>query len=390
VIEPFVPEVCDLCGSTAATVLAHLRTGRSLRSDRRLLAGDLRKLCCRRCGLVRQGDAYPEGGLAEMYAAEYAVAPADYTFYTSRGPVTRTSLFRAWLVEAFGTHHWRGVRRCLEIGAGAGALLHEFQTSFPDARFEGIELCAAAVAQARQHGRAVRQAVIGDTEEGVFDAVYTIAVLEHVPSPTRFLRDLRRCLRPGGLLYLAQPTQDVPSYDIFFVDHLHHFGTDHLRSYARKCGFREIGMVVGHEWMPNFSLHLWQVAPSDTGGDWAGPPGYTTCADTVRQVSEDLRCLDRALSRLAREGRRVGVFGLNEVYALARAYSDLGVYPLSCGLADRPDNPDYAHLGFPVVPPEKCRPLGVADVVLAVNKVYYPQVRQRLGALGVTVYPVLN
>lgn len=388
--EPFAPEICDLCGSTEATILAHLRTGRSLRSDRQVLAGDLCKLRCEQCGLVRQGAVYLQGSLAQMYAAEYTVAPADYSFPTPQGPIRRSSLFRAWLVEAFGAYRWHGVRRCLEIGAGAGTLLNELQTCFPDTHFEGIELCAAAVAQARQRGLAVCQAGVEDTPEGVFDAVYAIAVLEHVPSPSRFLRDLRRRLRPGGLLYLCQPTQDVASYDIFFVDHLHHFGTDHLRGYARKCGFRERGAIVGHEWMPNFSLHLWQAADNGRDGGWADSPGYTSCADTLRQVTDDLRRLDEALARLRQERKRVAVFGLNEVYALARAYSALGAYPLHCGLDDRPDNPDYARLGFPVVLPEKCRSLGVTDVVLAVNKVYYPQLRQRLAALGATIYPVLN
>lgn len=95
-----------------------------------------------------------------------------------------------------------------------------------------------------------------------YDGVLSVAVLEHVASPTSFLTAIHKSLAPNGLLFLAQPTQDVSSYDVLFYDHIHHFGTDHLRAYAHKCGFRELGFVVGHEWMPNFT--------NSTGLCWLG------------------------------------------------------------------------------------------------------------------------
>jgi|GEM_PF-3515122 SAM-dependent methyltransferase len=381
---------CDLCRSQQADVLAHLATGRSLRSDRQMMAGDLCKLCCQRCGLVREGHSRQSDALIDCYTQDYRVAPDDYTFYTPGGPVARSTLFCNWLTTAFGQDRWRTLGRCLEVGAGAGALLAEFQQRFPDCALEGIELCAASAHQARRRGLRVRQGPLLQTADDRYDAIYSVAVLEHVPSPTRFLQELRRCLRPGGLLFLCQPTQDVPSYDVFFVDHLHHFGTDHLRYYARKCGFRELGFVVGHEWMPNFSLHLWQATEGAADAAWSGSRAETACAQIVSQVTTDMNRLNQTLDRLATAQRRVAVFGLNEVFALARAYSDLGGFPIVCGLDDRPDQPDLAKLGFPVVKPEACAAHGVNDIVLAVNKVYYPQLTSRLRGLGVGVHPVLN
>jgi SAM-dependent methyltransferase len=38
--------------------------------------------------------------------------------------------------------------------------------------------------------------------DGEFDAAWTIWVLEHVPNPEQALREIRRVLKPGGLLYL--------------------------------------------------------------------------------------------------------------------------------------------------------------------------------------------
>jgi SAM-dependent methyltransferase len=360
-----------------------------MRSDQVVVTRDLVKDRCLVCGLVRSRDMPDADELLAYYGEDYTVAAADYMFYAPEGPRPRSAVLCAWLSEAFGVYRWRGSKRCLEVGAGAGALLEQFARRFPDLQPEGLELGPEAH-EAQRRGLNVRRAPVGETPEGIYDLIYSVAVVEHVPSPTQFLTDLRRRLRPGGLLYLCQPTQDVCSYDVFFVDHLHHFGTEHLRAYARKCGFRELGFVVGHELMPNFSLHLWQAHDGPGQFDWHGPPGYTACAEAARRAEADLHRLDETLRDLARRERRVGVFGVNEVFGLARAYSALGDFPLCCGLADNPAGVPRAGLNFPIVPPEACRDFGVQDVILAVNTVYHAQVRRRLEPLGVAVHPVLT
>jgi SAM-dependent methyltransferase len=383
-------EICDLCGSADADILVHVPTGRSLRSDLVVIERDLVKLCCRQCGLVRDGHSRQGDELSDYYTDDYSVTPADYVFYTPSGPVARSTLFWEWITGAFGLDRWRNIDRCLEVGAGACALLAEFTQRLPHCTFEGIELCATQAERARARGLNVRQEPLGKSAESNYDAIYTIGVLEHVHSPTQFLKDLRRCLRAGGLLFLCQPTQDVPSTDIFFVDHLHHFATEHLQQYARKCGFRQLGFVAGQEWMPNFSLHLWQATDDQTQPVWYGPPAATACADMAAQVTADMRRLDQTLEDLIAQRRRVAVFGLNEVFALARAYSRLGSVPITCGLDDRPDNPELARLGFPVVVPEACAQQHIDDVILTMNKVYYPQVVRRLAPFDVHLHPVLN
>lgn len=368
-----------------------LSTGRALRSDRRVLEADLVKLLCGRCGLVRDGVRREGSRIGAYYESEYTLSnhPGEHVFYTPEGPLPRSQLIADWLLS-LGADRWRTAKRCLEAGAGAGHLLEAMQSRLPAAAFEGIEPGGTAVALARQRSLPVRQGTPEDLEEAAFDSAYSVAVVEHVPSPTSFLRAIRRALRPGGSLLLCQPTQDVPSYDVFFIDHLHHFGTEHLRRYARTSGFVERDLRVGHRWMPNFSLHLWEAVDSAEEPSWAGPPAHTTCGESVRGVLADMKRLDAALARLAAEGRRVAVFGVNEVYAMARAYSRLGDFPLVCGLDDAPGRPEHAELGFPVVVPERCVELGVTDVIVAVNRVYYGQVLARLERLGIAGHPILS
>jgi SAM-dependent methyltransferase len=363
-----------------------------MRSDRKVIKCDLEKYVCQRCGLVHGRGFSDSDKLETFYSDEYAVSEqsSEHFFYTREGRVSRSSIFCDWIVSAMGEHRWKQASRCLEVGAGSGLLLREFIRRFPHIAFEGVELNKAAATFAQERGLPVRRAEPRTVAAGHYDIIYSVAVLEHVHSPMEFIRCLRRALKLAGVLFLCQPSQDVPSYDLFFCDHLFHFGSEHLREYARKTGFRELGFVVGHQWMPNYSLHLWTAVEPTNGFGWKGPPGFTTCAQTARDVLADMARLDKLLAGLSERRRRVAVFGLNEVYWLARAYSGLGEFPVVCGLDDNPDNAEYVTLPFPVVRPEQCLALDVQDVILTMNKVYYEQVQQRLSSLGLVIHPVLS
>jgi 2-polyprenyl-3-methyl-5-hydroxy-6-metoxy-1,4-benzoquinol methylase len=363
-----------------------------MRSDRKVIDCDLEKYVCQHCGLVHGRGFSNSHKLEGFYSDEYVVSEqfSEYFFYTPDGQCSRSSLFCEWVLSAMGEHRWNQASRCLEVGAGSGLLLQEFRRRFPEKSFEGIELNKAAVARAQEQGLPVHRGEPRNLDAERYDIIYSVAVLEHVASPTEFIRALRRSLRAKGLVFLCQPTQDVPSYDLFFSDHLYHFGTEHLRAYARKTGFRELGLVVGHQWMPNYSLHLWTASEPANGFTWRGSPGFTTCEETARDVLADMARLDKLLAQLSKHHRRVAVFGLNEVYWLASAYSDLGDFPVVCGLEDNPEKAEYATLPFPVIRPEQCLALNVQDVILTMNKVYYDQIQQRLTPLGVSIHPVLS
>jgi SAM-dependent methyltransferase len=45
--------------------------------------------------------------------------------------------------------------------------------------------------------------------DACFDLIVSLDVLEHVPEPSRAIRELRRCLKPGGVLLLSAPFRDM-------------------------------------------------------------------------------------------------------------------------------------------------------------------------------------
>lgn len=90
--------------------------------------------------------------------------------------------------------------KCLEVGCGRGA----FQDLVRD--YTGVDV-AESVRPYLRKSFVSASATDLPFEDGAFDAIWSITVLEHVPNPELALLEVRRVLRDGGLLYLAPAWQ---------------------------------------------------------------------------------------------------------------------------------------------------------------------------------------
>jgi SAM-dependent methyltransferase len=105
-------------------------------------------------------------------------------------------------------------KRVLDVGCGIGDL--SFILSAHGAQVTGIELDPQKVARAssiaqRWHFERLRF-LVGDVRKldqmnlGQFDAIFCIALLEHVQDDVTLLRQLQAMLRPGGIFVLEVPS----------------------------------------------------------------------------------------------------------------------------------------------------------------------------------------
>ena len=99
--------------------------------------------------------------------------------------------------------------RILDLGCAAGWNMSRFRQygRFPI----GLDVVEDRVQLAHLHG----PVIIGSgldlpLVDECFDLIYIQHVLHHIGDVERALREARRCLRPGGLLFLVETTEDNP------------------------------------------------------------------------------------------------------------------------------------------------------------------------------------
>jgi len=211
----------------------------------------------------------------------------------------------------------------LEIGAGDGRLARSLVAA--GLRFDGYtasELSNARLAGLRQRlgddprfrVRALDLDAPPSDQDGRYDAVLMVALIEHLFDPLRAMRAVRGMLRPGGFVYLDTPNfakytrrlkllagrfpstasrdEGLRTYDGHPVDlhdegHLHYFTFRSLtRMLVERCGFTRVerlpyatgpallGRRIGHalaRLRPELFSELCVVAYADAAADLAPP-----------------------------------------------------------------------------------------------------------------------
>ncbi len=229
-------EGCDLCGSgDAAPVL-----------ETRRLDGPLVR--CRRCGLhyiAHRASDLAFGAERSDDTAERIRAANGAFAALPPGEERRLNELNArwrleWIEDA-------GANRLLEVGCGRGDFLRVAAERFDVA---GVEPHPGLAGEASREARVYcgRIEDLPSSEAWTdFDVAVSFHVLEHVDSPSRFVRDIGRRLRRGGRLVLETPDIGSAHYRLFgsrwrqFIpEHYYFFDRTTLGRLLETHGFRVV------------------------------------------------------------------------------------------------------------------------------------------------------
>lgn len=184
---------------------------------------------------------------------------------------------------AYLAPHLREGLDILDLGSGPGTITVDLARRVSPGRVIGVDASSEIVAQA--NGLAASSAVgnvefrVGDAyaldfDDDTFDVVHAHQTLQHLQHPVDALRELRRVLRPGGVLavrdvdyggVLTAPASDALTrwLELYHAVHAWNGGEPdagrHLKAWVRDAGFTDV-TASGSVW----------VFASDAEREWWG------------------------------------------------------------------------------------------------------------------------
>jgi 2-polyprenyl-3-methyl-5-hydroxy-6-metoxy-1,4-benzoquinol methylase len=243
---------CNLCGADDTRFRFH--------------KNNLTIVQCRRCGLVYTNPRLPKEHLWTRYNERYFWD--EYLAGLEIGRDGRVDLERFDAHHAPMLHLFQMYRpppgRLLEVGAAAGIFLKTAQRARWDVA--GVEPMAFAAAFARERlGLDVREGTLQDAAfaDASFDAVAMFETIEHLMDPKSVLREIRRVLRPRGLLVLSTPNWEAVSRHalgrqwavISPAEHLYYLSEATLTAMLRDVGFSWVHYHRDYAAGPHETMH---------------------------------------------------------------------------------------------------------------------------------------
>lgn len=259
----FIEVPCDICGSRKRVFIGFPE----IEEIRKKVPNVPEKTIVVRCAVCGFYYTNPlpfwgEGDVNKLYDHEYFDQYTDW-WKNIKGNVNPNR--RLDLIEKLSK---RRISRFLEVGCGEGLCLRQAVKRDWEVFGQDVSLDLAAIAK-QNPGVNVYVGTLESAKypENQFDAVYLDAVIEHVPQPTKLIKEIYRILRPGGLVYIVCPNEDSlvkrikqAIMDLMrqrksailspFVNpyHITGFSKKTLRRLAENNSFKVLNMFIGKDY----------------------------------------------------------------------------------------------------------------------------------------------
>lgn len=236
---------CELCGSTRAEQVYEVNDWLLNRPN---IKGILVR--CLDCGLIYQN---PRPTLMEL-DAHYPSRYQPYQVNMDAQPyLIRKAYEYGYSNRIYSVTRYKKGGKLLDLGCAAGEFLEQFRRE-PDWEVEGVDVSEYAVESARKKGLKVFSGTLEQAgySTASFDAVTMWDVLEHLHQPKTTIHEIRRILKPGGILALRVPNGDSGDFKFFgrywagldAPRHLYIFSHATIERILREEGFRIISSTT--------------------------------------------------------------------------------------------------------------------------------------------------
>tara|TARA_Y100000748_G_C15487026_1_gene485133 strand:- start:870 stop:1811 length:942 start_codon:yes stop_codon:yes gene_type:complete len=244
---------CYICDSKDAQILFTFKG-----EDKHLAAvletkpeDDMNWMICNNCGFVYRSPVLEQHEYEKLYE-NYdmdifeEVTPDEYFDNIISMPIgaSENKEKAKWLKDILNRNRSNDDLKILDIGCGGGTLLYILNAELSVESICGVELnpVYADLAKRRLNADIRNESYESGIFGQEFDLLINTKVLEHIPDPLPFLKEMYQDLSNGGILFIEVPhVSDMYNFPLtderFTIPHIYFFSEGTLSALLEKAGF---------------------------------------------------------------------------------------------------------------------------------------------------------
>lgn len=161
-----------------------------------------------------------------------------------------------------------GFNDLLDVGCGTGPMIELLTEEYPDRHYVGMDLTPKMIEVANAKGLKNAEFIVGDSEDmpfenESFDVLICANSFHHYPDPQKFFNEVKRVLRPNGMLVLRDYTSypfviwlmnhtEMPLANLIGHGDVKAYTIDEVKMFCKNAGLK----VNKIEKRKKFRLHL--------------------------------------------------------------------------------------------------------------------------------------
>lgn len=230
---------CVVCGTSALKAVEGYSALQRVTSDCKPWPAGGSLLRCLKCAAVQKrldGEWLQEiDSIYSSYTLFALAGGAEQLIFSGQGqPLPRSELLARYLKRSVDLPR---SGKLLDVGCGTGAALRTLAHELPGWEFYGSELSDRSLPQLRQIPGFVELFTSTlDAIEHSFDVVTIIHALEHFVDPLQMMEQVRKLLKPNGVLLIQVPDLETSPFDLLITDHRTHFTKRTLAALLGRAG----------------------------------------------------------------------------------------------------------------------------------------------------------
>jgi SAM-dependent methyltransferase len=355
-------------------------------SDSRITERRIDNYLCLDTGLVFNGSG-ARGSEKNFYTDEYDLHSenddSEFKFFEANQVIGIYDDIAGFID---GGASFRKAPSILDIGCGKGILLRKLRDKYPGACLHGVEPSKNALK--------FFQKVFPDVSlfEGIFedspflcekfDLVASNGVLEHVPDPVVFMKNIRSCIAENGFVYIGVPNFRNNPADLFTYDHLSRFTPETVKMVFELGGFEIVASKVSDQRVPMWFVLKPTVAVSIEDVKVNLEESTRLVGKSLQEIKAFFQSYEEAAVQALAKNKRVAVYGTGTLALIATRYTALKPAIISRIFDDNMSIWGSERLGIAVDDPKNIIDIGdISEVIISANPCYVGSIENKIKAL---------